>query len=217
MRNLEWPSVAHISSWRLSPKAHTRGAASPEGAGTWALGSGAHIVGELSVAAMTHADALTVRAFLHRLRGRAGSFLLGVPGTEQSGTAAAYDDGTLHTDHTGYTDYGFTSYGAATCTGAIAADASAVTLSSISESALLVPGGYMTIGDVTSTGQLVQIVSVSGSDVTFRPRLRTAQSAGAAIRFGYVYGLFRLAEDTPRVSIMPAHCPGLSFPIEEFR
>lgn len=193
MRNLTFPSAAKINGWRLYVQGHSRGSTTQEGAGTFARGSGAHFVGQLSLAPMAHSDALQVRAFLHRLRGRAGSFLMTMPGTEAKAV------------------------GTAAIAAASSKGASAATLSSVTNSAELVAGAYMVIGDLTATGQLVQIVTVSGSDVTFRPRLRTAQAGGITVTFGRVQGLFQLAELAPAVPIMPAVSPGLELAIHEYR
>lgn len=189
MRNLTWPSAAKITDWQLSVEAHTRGAPTREGVGTYARGSGARWVGSVSVAPMTLDDAATFRAFLHRLRGRGGSFLMYAP---QIGTGA----------------------GSGTTTGAAAADAETFTLTSLTNSGYLVDGCWLS---VTSTGQLLRAYDVTGSTVKFRPRLREALSGGASIAFGYVQGIFRLTEQTPAVPFLQAHCPGVVLDIEEHR
>jgi hypothetical protein len=107
--------------------------------------------------------------------------------------------------------------GTAVTSGTTAADASSITLASITSSAYLVPGCFLAIGNLASGGQLVRAVTVSGSVVTFRPRLRAAIAGSTSVSFGLVNGLFRLAKDTPVVAIRPDVCPGLSLEIEEFR
>lgn len=193
MRNLAWPAAAHVTDWTLYVEGHTRGTAREAGAGVWGRGSGAHFMGQISLAPMTHADAFSVRAFIHRLRGRAGSFYLPIPGTE------------------------FLAEGSGTLAAGVAAGASTATLTGLINSAELVAGAYAVVGDLTTTGQLVQIVSVSGSDIVFRPRLRAAHLTGVAVAFGKVSGLFRLADSVPAVAITAAGSPGLYFAIEEFR
>lgn len=192
MLELTWPTAARVNGWRLAVEAHTRGVASREGAGTFGRGSGAHLAGEVALAPMTADDALSVRAFLHRLRGRSGSFLLTVPGTE------------------------FIASGGGLTSGALAAGASSATLTGIGGTENFKRGTWAVIGSVTAGGQLVRITSVSGSTMEFRPHLRAAIGAGTTALWGPVQGLFRLSEQTPIVSIRPEGCPGLVLEIEEF-
>lgn len=191
MLNQAWPSAAKVDEWSLLIEGHTRGAASREGAATWSRGQGAHWVGRLSVLPMITADALKFRAFLHSLRGRSGSFLLPIPGVQ-----------------------GVT-LGSRTLAADIAADASSLTLSS--SHASFVAGAYFTLGALGTDGQLLRVVSVSGTTVTFRPRARVAFTAGAAISVGPVSGLFRLAESTPAIPLRVGRSASFGFAIEEFR
>lgn len=189
MRDLSWPSIGKIQDWTLAVEAHSRGMPTPGGVGTYARGSGARFVGSVDVAPMTLSDAATFRAFLHRLRGRGGSFSMYVP---------------IRT----------TTVGSGTTTAAAAADASSFTLTGLTNSEILVAGVFMS---VENTGQLLRAYAVSGATVSFRPRLRAALAAGAVINFGYVQGTFRLAEQAPIVPLLQSHCPGFSLDIEEFR
>lgn len=188
-----WPTAAKIISCRLAIAAHTRGAGSPEGAGTWSRGSGSMFVGRLSVAPMTVDNALTVRAFFHGLRGRGGSFYLTLPGTESLSNA---------------------SYSLA---GSTAAGSVQATMTATLTGTLPVAGSYALFGNPSSTGQLVQVISVSDKTITFRPPLRNTQSTFTSVQFGQFRGLFRLSGETPIIAIRPYICPGFDVEFEDFR
>lgn len=230
MRLRTWPAVGKFSTWRFTVEAHSRGATGVSGHYSYERGPGARVTGQLNIVPMCSADAVAFRAFLHSLRGPSGSFFLRLPDTAAHepgddcgypGGLTIYDDCTDHTDSTGFTDVFSSSAPAysvastATLGAAASADAATVTLAAPSYTPRLIAGNWLAIGDLTTTGQLVQIVSVSGLDVTIRPRLRNAQAFGAAVTYGPVTGLFRLVGKTPKVPLIPGRSSGLSVEIEE--
>lgn len=191
MRNLTLPAAFKSVSWSVSVAGHTRGAPTREGAGVYARGSGARIVGQFVAAPMATAEALAVRAFFHRLRGRAGTFFAPIPGT-----------GTIT--------------GTATVDTTAAAGASSVVLTGVS-GLTIAPGMWAVIGDLTAGGQMVRVVSVSGSTIDVRPRLRAAQASTTAVTFGRVSGLFRLSDRVPMISMRNGRSAGFTVEFEEAR
>lgn len=216
MRLRTWPSgLDKMIEWTIAPAAHSRGHTGTHGHDSYARGPGARVTGTVTIAPMCLADALQVRGFLHSLRGGYGSFYFLLPITTPDPTQSitkSYTDNTDFSDTTQYADVASTS----SVTSQIAASAADTdTLQMMGAGNLLVPGNWIAVGDITSTGQIVQIVSVSGTTVTVRPRLRNAQSSLTTASYGRVYGLFRLAGDVPYVPIIPGRSTSFQVPLEE--
>lgn len=218
MRLRTWPAESNLlARWTLAPSSHSRGHTGDTGHGSYERGPGARIVGTVDIPALCIADALKLRAFFHSLRGPYGTFYLLMPRTSggtDANTQAPYTDGTYFSDGTTYHDLvggsGLSGLNAAT-----AADADTITMYGAAPH--FVVGAWLVIGDVSGTGQLVQIVSVSGStSCTVRPRLRSAQPSGANITYDTpVYGLFRLAGDVPIIPLINGRSLPFSVDIEE--
>ena len=218
MRSLTWPAAARATEYQLSVTGHTRGAPNREGVATFSRGSAARIVGRVSTVALSIADGLAFRAFLHRVRGRAGSFYMAIPGTGYgiATTSVVYTDGTRYTDGTAYSDALEPTKGLAMLSAAASAGAETVSLESVVGPALAA-GQWCALGDLAAGGQLVRIVGVSGSTITVRPRLRAALADGTAVRFGGVQGLFRFPAAPPPLSFRNSVVSAAEFEIEEAR
>lgn len=212
MRAVPWPSVAKIAEHKLDIAPHYRGGESRYGHTSFEIGSGAHFAGVLSVVPMRSADALTFRAFLHSLRGQAGTFGLAlyyvggalVPASPGGVSlpltgVSGYSDTTEYSDGTEYADGTITE---TTLSALAAADAATVSVTSASGIA---------VGRIISiNGQLCRVVSVDGTTVGIRPRLRAAAASGALVTFNGAVGLFRLDDETPAVPLIV----GRSLPVQ---
>lgn len=224
MKLLDWPSVAKLQAWSPAVKAHTRGAAGAGGHYNFTRAPGASWVASLTLAPMCTADALQFRAFLHRLRGRSGSFWFAPPldkgpapvpqSCPLAGSLTIHGDCTPYSDGTMYADTytGVTPPVADTLASAVAKGSATVTISGAA-AAYLLPGGLMRIG--THPSQLVRVVAVSGALAAIEPRARRAYLAGEPIEAGKVAGLFRLASQTPAVSLVAGRSHAVTLEIEE--
>lgn len=206
MRNRNFPTFAKIRSGEPTVEAHSRGDQGAGGHYAFAIGGGARVVWNMSIAAMCTPDALEFRAFLHSLRGTGGTFGLKVPGSPvTSGTVGAqslivYTDGTTHTDGQPYSD--------SVVSGAALKGSDSVTVTA--PLASLKAGEFALIGS-----QLVRVVSVSGNNIFIRPRLRADAPAGTAVSFGAVVGTFRLSKSAPPVPLVVGRSLELTLEIEE--
>lgn len=202
MRNLSIPDFVRFTSKTVGIEAHTRGLTEPGAAPVLSVGRGGRWVASFTTAAMTAADAFAFRAWLHRLRGQAGSFLLAIS-EAVTGGPAVYTDATQFSDGTTFTDFLDTSFAIP----AVAAGATSVT----SPTAVAV-GSIVEIYDGTSS-QVVRVVSTSGTAPTItigvRPPLRAAMSSPALRPTGVSIPL-RLVGEAPSVPIVPG---GRSVPV----
>jgi hypothetical protein len=204
-----WPSIAKIQQKVLQVVAHSRGVTPSAGFLQYEAGAGARWLAKLSVAPMTATDAFAFRAWLHSLRGRK-PFLLAAPKAKAAASVTtAYTDSTEFTDGTGFID---------------STDTAAVSAVAFGGSTIVVAGAttdYTVGGCLSIGGQLVRVVSVTDAgsgNVTleFRPRLRAAVAAGAAVRFDGVYGEFRLSGATPAVPlVLGGRCQAIDVTLEE--
>lgn len=209
MRNVSWPAFAKVADKVLHVRPHSRGFGSVTGFGVFEKGPGARWAGVFSVPAMCAENALRFRAFLHSLRGRAGSFSFTLRSEPE--VAAIYTDGTRYADGTTYTDI-------VTASAFITADAAkgdeVVTIDGTSGIPLTV-GDFVRIGD-SATGQLVRVVAIDGYDYGIRPALRSAATAGTAFEFANVTGEFR-TKNAPAISIVQGgRSQPIDIEIEEF-
>lgn len=184
-------------------------AANPE----YSRGPGAYWVFNAQHVVTSITDALTLRAFFHGLYGSTMPFLLRMPfatGTTPPGNSCAlrtdgcseHTDCTDFTDGTAYADYVASSVPGQGATTALAVKGAAtIAVDSGIDTALLVVGNYMMLGDAQDGGQLVQIVAVSGSNVDIRPRLRADLPSGSVITCGPVLGRFVLEGDPPDIAL----------------
>ncbi len=219
MRGQTWPAAAKIREWTVGIVAHSRGDTGAGGHYEFERAPGAKWAGSISVPPMAASDAVAFRAFLHSLRGRSGSFYFTVPSrfsglgacpTRPGGKAVFYDctkfsDGTPFSDT--YTGTGGSGTIAGTTTANVAAGAAVIPVND--------PTGLQ-VGDIiVVNSQLLRITGISGSDLTVRPRVRSAISSGATWVVGTVSALFRLASDAPVVPIVNGRSLELSLDIEE--
>ena len=79
------------------------------------------------------------------------------------------------------------------------------------DASALVPGVLMSIGNTSTTGQLLRVVSVSGSIATVRPRVRRAYPDNTLCSIGRPTGYFRIM-DTP--TIVFAHDRSMPFELQ---
>ena len=205
------PSVARFKSWALAVSAHSRGAAGVGGHFAFERGPGARVTGSIELTQLSTTHALKLRAWLHSMRGRSGTFYMPAPNRELvsnpcSSPTAQFGDCTGFSDGTTFSDLwaGYTTH--ATDASA-AAGAASISLASAGSAAV---GDWLLVG-----GQLVRIVSVSGGTIGIRPRLRSAVASGAAVYIGPVYALFRILEDAPIVPLVPGRSREFSIDIEE--
>lgn len=222
----DWPSVAKVSEWSARVLAHTRGGVGLSGDYAFARGSGASWVASLSVPAMCTRDGLRFRAFLHSLRGRAGVFRVDLPASVQPtatpqtcpgiGAATVHTDCTTYSDGATYTDAhtgaAATAYGSLSAS--VAAGATSATVSGV-PAGYLAAGALVVFGADPATMQLVRVTSVSGSTISFVPRLRAAYPAGTAISAGRVTAAFRLAGVAPPVPLVGGRSEAMTVDIEE--
>lgn len=210
MQNVPWPTAAHFTLNTLDQMAHSRGGASAGGDYSFERGPGARWQGALEVPPMANTDAFAFRAFLHSLRGRAGTFLLPIPRPlvapveTDLGAGVGFDDSLGFDDDLGFSDdwdavrrpvfYSVTD-------SAVAADAETFVSAGLVASALCVVGAFVTLGNIATTGQLLRITAISGNNVTVRPRIRSAYSASTELAVGRVTGKFRLDKPTPPVPL----------------
>lgn len=222
MRYARAPLALKIQKWNLTLVGHTRGLVGPENAGQVAEGDGARWRLSVSIPAMSAADARTVRAWLHSMRGQAGSCVFRVPGNMLTTVPPALnddddatallddDDATVLTD-----DDTAPGDGTGVTTAAAIVGATSVAITNATTGAL-VAGTLAYIGDPGSgTGQLVRVVSVSGTTITFQPKLRAAVSAGTRVAFGRVFGHFRLAGDVPEIPFVNSRSQPFQIELEE--
>ena len=217
MRNQTWPAAAKIRDWSLGIVAHSRGDTGAGGHYEFERGPGAKWSGTISVPPMTTANALAFRAFLHSLRGRSGTFYLTMPShaiaadtcTNRSSGLTRFTDCTRFSDGTQFSDaWTATAFSlSGTLTSSADAGATSVKLSKIGA---LAAGDTLLIG-----GQLLRVISISGFDVTVRPRLRSAVTGGTAFSAGAVAGLFRLTTDAPIVPLVNGRSLDVTLEIEE--
>lgn len=205
MRNVSWPAFAKVADKVLHVRPHSRGFGSVTGFGVFEKGPGARWAGVFSVPAMCAENALRFRAFLHSLRGRAGSFSFTFRSEPAITAPAIYTDGTRYTDNTTYTDI-VTAIGALTASAAKGAET--LTLDGTGGVSVSV-GDFATIGDGAAQ-QLVRIVSIDGAEYGIRPALRSAAPSGTTIDFANVTGEFR-TKNAPAISIVQG---GRSQPID---
>lgn len=215
MYDVAWPSTAKIAGFSLTVEAHSRGGGRQ---GVFDKGAGARWHGSLSVTAAAPADGFAFRAFLHSLRGRAGSFLLRLPvkvpaialpaDTFPRGDGRThYTDGFAFSDGTAYAD-AYTGGDAYTTAGALASAASAraseiAVDAPLAASVHCVVGAFLTVGTFPGPAQLVRVVAINATTLTVRPALRTAFAAGTVVTAGKVTARFRLDDDeTPVVPML---------------
>jgi hypothetical protein len=217
MQNLTWPPAAKIADHEVTIQAHSRGAATRGGHYFFERGPGARWRARLEVPAMRTSDALTFRAFLHALRGRAGTFLLALPRPPASSNRTPrpdgktqFTDGTDWTDGTAFSDQWTFDLQFATyqLTADAAAGADTITLPAAAATGYTTAvGTFLTVGYPGTDGQLLRLVSIGtpvGDNValTIRPRLRVGRPAGTAVMIGRVEGRWRLADETPAVPLL---------------
>lgn len=219
MRLIPPPASLKYNQFSLRISAHTRGATPESGHYSFERSPGARWVGSLSILPRPLSDAADIRGWIHSLRGRSGSFYLAIPYHDKpvssaSVTYAIFTDDYYFTDGYKFDDIVTTTEGTALLDGAASAGDDVVTLDTISDSSVITAGAYMRIGDC-ATGQLVQIVSVSGSDVTIRPRLREAWADNTPVGIGQPLGRFRLAGAVPTVPMIVGRSLEFELEIEE--
>lgn len=222
MRLVNTPAVLKFATWSLRVRAHSRGHSPESGHYAFERAPGARWVGALSVVPRCLPDAFELRGWIHGLRGRSGSFYLRPPYHDEpsanpcTGALTKFDDCTQFDDGATFDDiWSAIVEGTALLNGAVAAGATSVTLDTISDAGLVTAGAYMRIGD-RETGQLVQIVSVSGSTATIRPRLREAWADNTAVALGQPEALFRLANPVvPSVPLIVGRSLAFELEIEE--
>lgn len=192
MQNQTAPAALKITNWTPTLAAHTRGGPGDNATlGGRQAGAGTRWLLNIDVAPLRVADALAVRAWLHSLRGRAGTCVLTVPGD-----LAGAGDGT------------------GTLTSGVAIGDTTLTVTGATAGALIA-GNLMHIATATAgTGQLLRIVSVAGSTVTFRPALRAAYLATESLTFGAVAARWRVV-DTPAIPLRNGRSAGFSIELEE--
>ena len=216
------PLALKIQKWTLTLVGHTRGVVGQSGAGQTAEGDGARWRFSASIPAMALADARAARAWLHSLRGQSGTCLVRVPGrmltltppalnddndsttlTDDDGTTLLTDDDLADTDGTGVTS------------AASAAGDTTATITNATTGAL-VAGTLAYIGvPGEGTGQLVRVVSVASTTITFQPKLRAAAAAGTRVAFGRVFGHWRLAGDPPEIPFVNSRSLPFVLELEE--
>lgn len=212
MRLVSLPGVARFKSWALAVTAHSRGALGVGGHYAFERGPGARVTGEFEFTALKTADALRMRAWLHSLRGRSGTFYAPAPNRYivenpcGSSITTMFSDCTMFSDGTTFTDF-FDGTEAQTTSGSAAAGASSISLTSVGSGQV---GDWMLVGS-----QLVRIVSISGGTVGIRPRLRSAVSSSATVHIGPAVALFRILDDAPIVPLIPGRSREFTVPVEE--
>ena len=217
MRNVYWPAAAKWTGSLPTIEAHSRGGYGTFGHYAYGIGGGARVTWSIDVVPMCTSDALKFRAFLHSLRGPAGSFLMRMP-TPRLASAdtlgpLGYSDDTLHSDDTPFSD-DVADWAAVEQVGTanVAAAAGATSLTVIEFTAEV--GAWMTV--VTAAGtQLVRVVSEAGGAVGIRPALRAAVASGAAVTHGPVYAAFRLIGNAPAVPLILQRSQGFTIDCEE--
>lgn len=217
MRNREWPYFAKWTGGLPTVEAHSRGAIGAGGHYSYGIAGGARVVWQINVVPMVTSDALKFRAFLHSLRGAAGTFRITMPAPRVAGGAASgkqgYSDTTLHSDGTPFSDNvdsGVTQISTGTVSGGAASGATSFTVSGFTA----IQGAWMTVA--TASGQqLVRVSSVSGSTVTVRPALRATVAVGAVLHHGPVTAAFRLIGNPPAVPLIVLRSKGLTLDCEE--
>jgi hypothetical protein len=192
MQNQAAPAALKITNWTPTLAAHTRGGPGDNAAlGGRQEGAGTRWLLNIDIAPLRIADALAVRAWLHSLRGRAGTCVLTVPG-----------------------DLAGAGNGTGTLTGNVAAGDTSLTVTGATAGALIV-GNLMHIADASAgEGQLLRIVTVAGSSVTFRPALRSAYLATETLTFGAVAARWRIV-DVPAIPLRNSRSVGFSIDLEE--
>lgn len=208
MRNLALPAFVKFRDKTLGVAAHTRGLAEPGAAPRLTTGRGARWVGSLDIVPLVRAEAFALRAWLHRMRGQAGSFLLQLS-EPIVGDLTRYTDTTTFSDGTTFDD----NEGATFLISDVAAGASVI----VSTVAVEI-GTIVEIGD-GSGFQTVRIVGSSGSapavNLTVKPAIRRAMT-GATITTAGVRLPLRLAGEAPAVPIVPGgRSAGVRIDIEE--
>lgn len=192
MRNTFPPATLKYRAWSLTLSQHTRGAAEGVAHYAYARGRGARWVARMEIVPCSVADGLTNRAWLHSLRGRAGTFYL----TTRAANAQT------------------AAQGQAILAAEAAEGASEMSLTITANGGALQPGTFAlittTIGD-----QLVQVATVSGGTVSFRPRLRASVAVSSLVKFGVVQAEFRLAGAVPKIPFRLDHAESWQLEIEE--
>lgn len=207
MRNREWPAFAKWTGELPTVEAHSRGGAGAFGHYSFGVGGGARVTWSINVVPMIASDALKFRAFLHSLRGGAGTFTIAMPVQNVAASKQGYSDGTLHSDGTPFSDaVAFTG----TAGGAASAGANSISVSGFTAT----QGSWMAV-ETANGSQLVRVVSVSGGTVGVRPALRAAVSSGATIMQGPVTGTFRLIGNPPAVPLIVLRSKGITVDCEE--
>jgi hypothetical protein len=218
MRHREWPAFAKLRSQSIDVGAHSRGGENRGGHYAFERAPGARFLGTVAVPPMRISDALRFRAFLHSLRGRAGSFRLRMPSVSDAPASTpnpfgagyalgkiTYTDAFYFSDGTQYSDtydqYASSVTGSATIAALSVKGASQMALTSITVPSALIAGNYATISDASGT-QLLRITSIAGATVDVRPRLRRDFAAGAQFAFGRVTAEFRLTGAAPVVPLL---------------
>lgn len=213
----QWPTFAKIHSGGPTVEAHSRGGENAGGHYSYIVGGGARIVWKLSVPPMQTKDALRFRAFLHSLRGAAGTLELVMPFAKPLPAFTAhfngYTDGTVHTDDTAYDDA--VSYDTAFFqSGTVAAAAAGAEVLSIT-GATPVVGEWLKVQ--TADGpQCVRVFGVAAPQAFVRPRLRAALTS-STVHVGQVSCTFRLVGNAPAVPLVNGRSLALDIELEEAR
>jgi hypothetical protein len=217
MRNQPWPEFAKWSGQLPTVEAHSRGGRGAFGHYSHGIAGGARVTWSLNIVPMVTSDALRFRAFLHSLRGSGGTFRIRMPAPRVAGGVVSglqgYSDATLHSDGTPFSDTidsGVAVETTGTTSGAASAGAQSMTVSGITA----VVGSWLMV--VTANGpQLLNVISVSGGTVGFRPALRAAVSSGATVNHGPVTAAFRVIGNVPAVPLIVLRSKGFSLECEE--
>lgn len=191
MRDLPWPSHP-VTARSLTVSPHSRGTVSDTSRVDVARGGGAKWSLQVTFAASGASAAFQLRAFIHRLRGAAGSVVYDASNLVPR-VLASYTDGTIYTDGTQYIE---TAGATVTATADVLRGATTISLS-----APLTIGGIFTLSSPSGASQVCRVVSVSGTTVSFRPAARvTYTNPIASIDDAYIK--LRLTGNTPSVPIV---------------
>lgn len=216
MRNRAWPDFAKWAGDLPTVEAHSRGGRGAFGHHAFGVGGGARVTWSINVVPMTTENALRFRAFLHSLRGSAGTFRIAMPAPNVSGSIGVpegYSDDTLHSDDTPFSDSTDSTLMQLTA-GATSATASAGATSMSVTGVTPIVGAWMTVA--TANGpQLVRVTSFSAPTVGIRPALRAAVASGAVVHHGPVTATMRVIGNVPAVPLIVLRSKGFSLDCEE--
>lgn len=208
MQDVRAPLSLKNSEIEFSVLAHSVGGLGSGGDYAYAYGGGPYFTGKITVPALKADDYYDVRGFIHSLRGSNGSFLLATPSTPVP-VSAAVGFGLLQWGGVqlqwGGVDLAWSMAITNNAIGgqylsslAAAAPRYATCITLAPNPSNLEVGTMLWIGPLHTGGQLVEVVAV-GSQIEFRPWLRSAYALGTSVSIGSVRGKFRLTGDVPAI------------------